>query len=183
MKKLAVVLAALMMLSTTTFLAAGSPVGGITSDTAGVVVKEQTVTDSEAVDAILDVVDEDEVDAWTVVELEGAVPADKKVTLTVAWVGANDTVKALHKYDGTWVERPATVVNGKVVVDFTGADHFSPVVIVKVVPVTSGAIEEIVNGPVAGATATLPKTGAVAVLPVAAMACLAGAVVCGRNEK
>lgn len=31
--------------------------------------------------------------------------------------------------------------------------------------------------------ATLPKTGAVAVLPVAAMACLAGAVVCGRKEK
>lgn len=161
MKKLAVVLAALMMLSTTTFLAAGSPVGGVTSETTGVTVSEQTVTDSEAVDAILDNgIKEDDVEAWTVVELTGTVPADGKVTLDVTWVEAGDTVKALHFYDNAWKERPATVVNGKVVVDFTGAEHFSPVVIVKVTPAPN--MYYWLASPF-NTAAKLPKTGAVVV--------------------
>lgn len=181
MKKLAVVLAALMLLSTTTFLAATSPVGGIVSETTGVAVKEQTITDSEAVDAMLEVVSDEEVEAWTVVELEGTVPADGKVTLAVEWVEEGDSIVALHFYNNTWVERPASVVNGKVVVDFSGAEHFSPVIIVKVTPAT--LYPYLVNPYAPAGTTTLPKTGAVAVLPVAAMACLAGAVVCGRKEK
>lgn len=182
-KKLAVVLAALMMLSTTTFLAAESPVAGVTSETESVTVAAPTVTDSEVVDAV-EAVGAEEEDVVAVVELtlKDGETMPTTVTLTVAGVEDGDAIKALHKYDGVWVERPAKVVDGKVVIDFTGADHFSPVIIVKVDATEGNNIYYWLASPY-GAAATLPKTGAVAVLPVAAMACLAGAVACGRKEK
>lgn len=183
-KKLAVVLTALMMLSTSTvFLAAGSPDTGVKAETAGVEVTASETTEAEAKEAVVKVVEKanaETTEVVAVVELNGEVPEDGKVTLSVDGIEDGDDVVALHFYDGAWVERPASVVDGKVVVDFSGAEHFSPVVIAKVAAESN--FYYWVASPYGNAT-TLPKTGAVAVLPIAAMACAAGAVVCGRKEK
>lgn len=181
-KKLAVVLAALMMLSTTTFLAAGSISTTVTCEDENVVittVSDEVKAEAEAKAAV-------EVGAGTVVldvvDVEGE--ENVPMTLKIAGVKAGDVVYALHDCaDHGWEVVDTKTGNGTV----TFALHsFSTVAFVKVVataPTTGGVIEEIVNGPVLGATPALPKTGAVAVLPVAALACLAGAVACGRKEK
>lgn len=196
-KGLAVVLAALMMLSATTFLAAESPVNndvevkteGVTIDeNAGVTMTPTVVKTIFSQPTTKTTVKADDVTpvAVFVIDDSSVMPADKKVTFAVEGVTATDKVVALHFYDGVWVERAAEVVNGEVVVNFGDATHFSPIIIAKVAPQQWqiwGSHEIPVDGTTAAPEATLPKTGAVAVLPVAAMACLAGAVVCGRKEK
>ncbi len=189
-KKLAVVLAALMMLSTTTFLAAGSPVSNdVTVETEGVTISTTETVEMDATTATTIItqyadtaVEAEDVTpvAVFVIDENSVMPADKKVTFTVEGVVDGDNVIALHLYNNEWVERAASVVNGKVVVNFGDAEHFSPIIIAKV-ETTTATTTTPYNG--AHFATTLPKTGAVAVLPVAAMACLAGAVACGRKEK
>lgn len=89
-----------------------------------------------------------------------------KVTFDVTGVVAGEKIYLLHeKANGTWeVIHPDKVEDGKVTATFKS---FSPVAVVKV-----------------PASATLPKTGApLAVLPIVALVCAAGAAGCARKVK
>lgn len=88
------------------------------------------------------------------------------ITFDVDGVVAGDKIYLLHgKADGTWETiTPSNVADGKVTATFTS---LSPVAIVRVVD-----------------EATSPKTGApLAVAPIAALVCFAGAVGCARKMK
>lgn len=191
MKKLAVLLSALLVLSCgTTFFASPSPEAGAPSPEAGtdevaVEIKNATAVDStgKEVKVILSAVKEEvkaeaeakaeekskgsQVLAIVDVKVEGATG---KVTITfeVDGIKAADkgTIYLLHeKANGTWeVIHPDKVEDGKVTATFSS---LSPVAIVKV----------------AKETTTLPKTGAPVALPVLACICAAGAVGCAKKVK
>lgn len=234
-KRLAVVLAAIMMLSCTTVLAApsiqtdvavdnvvasdGSTVT-VTADTSANATTELTqnleaATDEVAESVVVTGEAEVEVEVVAMVKLTGTVPTNGSVDVTVEVNGvtAGEEFTVAHKKtSGAWETlRGVSNANGKVTIE--GITEFSPFYIAKVTvtPVAPApapqpeadkeestlppynpnvwpwneiiAREEAAKAAQNAADATLPKTGAVAVLPVAAMACLAGAVVCGRKEK
>lgn len=202
-KRLAVVLAALMMLSTSTvFMAAESnatdvKVNYITQDGVAVEFTVAETTEAVVTEAEAEVATKVTTDEATSAEILAAVdislPAGMvsmptgglDLTIDVAGVKAGDNIVVLHKAATGWeLIAPVSVADGKVVAHF---NSLSPVVIVKVTeeaPAADNSIYYWLASPFGAATtATLPKTGAVAVLPVAALACLAGAVVCGRKEK
>ena len=174
MKKLAAVLAALMVLSCgTTVLAANS-------STAADLAKDVKATASNGVEVTLETVKDDVKDAavkeavaenkgsQVVALVEVKVPAGTgKVTITfeVPGVKADANIYLLHqKADKTWeVIHPDKVEAGKVTATFTS---LSPVAIVEI-----------------PAGETLPKTGAPVVLPVVALICAAGAVGCAKKVK
>lgn len=214
-KRLAVVLAALMMLSTTTFLAVESPNTNVSSDVATVTEVSDATVIAAAPAAATALVGENATVA-KVVEVTAAIdPAVGyiDVPFTVTGFATGETLDVLHWNGTNWDNSPEVLsfANGQAVVRFTS---LSPVAFVKVAapatPATPApqpeekeeasalppynpnvwpwneiiAREEAAKAAQNAATdATLPKTGAVAVLPFAAMACLAGAVVCGRKEK
>lgn len=214
-KRLAVVLAALMMLSTTTFLAAGSPVTTVDPVTPNVQVTEVAAgTETAAAPAAATALVGENATVAKVVNVTAAIdPAVGfiDITFTVTGFAAGETLDVLHWNGTNWDNSPEVLAfaNGQATVRFT---NLSPVAFVKVAaaapapapqPSTNEttatlppynpnvwpwneiiAREEAAKAAQNAATdATLPKTGAVAVLPFAAMACLAGAVVCGRKEK
>lgn len=235
-KRLAIVLAALMMLSTTTVLANPSidtdveVDSAITSGGSGVSVnvensdeattKLTTNLENVADEVAKDVVVADgakvEVKVVAMVSLTGYVPNGETVDVTVTVTSAkeDDVFTVAHlKDNGEWENlRGVSTEDGYVTIE--GITSFSPFYITKVTVTAAApapapqpstnettatlppynpnvwpwneiiAREEAAKAAQNAATdATLPKTGAVAVLPFAAMACLAGAVVCGRKEK
>jgi len=204
-KRLVVVLAALMMLSTTTVLANPSieTVTGVSgADASGnsialTVNNTDTVLEDNKATAISKAENDLNGDVIAMVNIEGTLSGvDNKITVFVASVQSGETYKVLH-YTGTeWLTHDAVVyVSGQLTI--LDVDSLSPFYIVKVnpAPAAPAPAPEAEKAPIVwiygsaapAATetpaATLPKTGAVAVLPFAAMACLAGAVVCGRKEK
>jgi len=196
-KKLAVVLAAFMMLSCTTVLAAPSIDTNVKVETAktesGVVVAVTAETTPEAKAKLetnkaeaIKRAETSKAEVVAMVSLTGTVPAGEKVDVTVSVASAKkgETFKVEHlkSSDNTW-ETLNGVSNADGYVTIKGISEFSPFYIAKVDTSTNAnSWLYYVNANPYGA-ATLPKTGAVAVLPVVAMACLAGAVVCGRKEK
>lgn len=187
-KKLAVVLAALMMLTSTTFLAneSGNTVDnsltdGYVANDISAIVPEDVVEEAE--ELAVGTTDK-KAELLAVYDVQGE--TGKPVKVAVAGVKKGDNIVVLHwdvdaqKWESASVSN-VIVEDGAVTATYA---KLSPVAFVKVTAaVAGGVIEELVNGPVLGATPALPKTGAVAVLPVAALACLAGAVACGRKEK
>lgn len=181
MKKLAALLAALMVLSCgTTVLAANSATAEDLSkevkaeattavDASGAAVKvELKATTPEVKEAAVKEAVAKEKGSQVVALVEVSVPAGTgkvSITFDVPSVKAGDKLYLLHqKADKTWeVIHPDKVVDGKVTATFTS---LSPVAIVEV-----------------PADTTLPKTGAPVVLPVVALICAAGAVGCAKKVK
>lgn len=180
-KKMVALFAALMVLSMTTpVLAAPSVTAG---DIAKPVEKAVAVVDGKQVELTVEKVEgktletvyekvEKKTDSVVAV-VDISLPAGVKIpaegisiTFDVDGIVAGDKVYLLHgKADGTWETiTPSKVADGKITATFTS---LSPVAIVKV----------------AGA-ATSPKTGApLAVAPLVAIVCAAGAVGCARKIK
>lgn len=123
----------------------------------------------------------------TVVDVSGAVPADGLVTFNVPGVQAGDNIAILHFNGKEWELIPVdSVGNGTITGKFTS---FSPVAFVKLPKQLSGTVTGTTPGAVLAGTSTTnavssPKTGsAFSVLPVLAMLCAAGIVVCGKKAK
>lgn len=229
-KKIAVVLAALMMLSCTPVFAAGSvstdvdveiehdedmDVSGIlqidpaqdssamtelkANQEAGTTVANKVVAEGKKAEVVAMVI------------MQGNIPDGKEISLifTVNGVQVGDKIVVSHlrSDNGKWETFDGNVIAaGKVKID--GVDNLSPFYIAKVVddpdyvPAPENNLNDLSNilhhysstaaaagntttttTPVVDSTATLPKTGAPVVLPFAALACVAGAVVCGRKAK
>lgn len=173
-KKIAAVLAALLVLSCgTTVLAANSSTAKelakdvkATSTTVEVTVTE--ASEETAKEAVKEALAENaKSNVLALVEVSVPAGTTGKVTITfeVPNVKADANIYLLHqKADKTWeVIHPDKVEAGKVTATFSS---LSPVAIVEI-----------------PATETLPKTGAPVVLPVAALICAAGAVGCARKVK
>ncbi len=119
----------------------------------------------------------------TVVDVTGAVPADGLVTFNVPGVQAGDNIAILHFNGKQWELIPVeSVGNGTITGKFTS---FSPVAFVKLPKKLSGTVTGTTPGSFQAKSAVAsPKTGsAVSVLPVLAMICAAGIVVCGKKAK
>lgn len=141
-----------------------------------------------------------EVVAVVDVTYDGAIPAGGvTMSFSLPDVQAGDNYVLLHQLaDGRWeVINPDSVENGVIKATFTS---LSPVAFVKIAPVQNGNTNGTPNGTngttskpgtttgtsnaAAGTVAASPKTGAaLPVLPVLAMVCVAGIVVCGRKVK
>lgn len=114
-----------------------------------------------------------------------------QLTIAIDGVKAGDMIVLLHKGADGW-ERiyPDKVKNGKVVATFTS---LSPIAIVKYTvstknnstkPADNTSTNTTNNTAEAGTTVTSPQTGeSASVLPVVALICLAGIVVCGKKVK
>ena len=134
------------------------------------------------------------------VTYDGTIPAGGvQISFSLAGVQAGDNYVLLHQLpDGRWeVIRPDSVENGVIKATFTS---LSPVAFVKIASAQNGGstvtddnkgTSAKPNGTTTGtsntaakAVAASPKTGAaLPVLPVLAMICVAGIVVCGRKVK
>lgn len=134
------------------------------------------------------------------VTYDGTIPAGGvQISFSLAGVQAGDNYVLLHQLpDGRWeVIRPDSVENGVIKATFTS---LSPVAFVKIASAQNGGstvtddnkgTSAKPSGTTAGtsntaakAVAASPKTGtALPVLPVLAMICVAGIVVCGRKVK
>ena len=133
------------------------------------------------------------------VAYDGVIPAGGvQISFSLAGVQAGDNYVLLHQLaDGRWEKiTPDSIENGMIKATFTS---LSPVAFVKIASVQNGGstITDGTNGTStkpSGTTSTSntaakavnasPKTGAaLPVLPVLAMICAAGIVVCGRKVK
>lgn len=133
------------------------------------------------------------------VTYDGEIPAGGvQISFSLAGVQAGDNYVLLHQLpDGRWeVITPDSIENGMIKATFTS---LSPVAFVKIASAQNGGstITDGTNGTStkpSGTTSTSntaakavnasPKTGAaLPVLPVLAMLCVAGIVVCGRKVK
>lgn len=137
------------------------------------------------------------------VAYDGVIPAGGvQISFSLAGVQAGDNYVLLHQLpDGRWeVIRPDSIENGVIKATFTS---LSPVAFVKIASsqnVPAPGTNDVNNGAngttnkpgtttstsntAAKAVAASPKTGAaLPVLPVLAMICAAGIVVCGRKVK
>ena len=204
MKKLAVLLAALLVLSCgTTFLAAPSPEAGADSPEAGVDSPEAGV-------------DEEEKDEEVAVTIKGATAVDatgKKVDVTYVPVSesvkAEAEAKAEEKSKGSEVLAIVDVKvpagTGKVTITFEvegikASDKGSIYLLHEKangtwevihpdkvedgkVTATFTSLSPVAIVKVAEETTTLPKTGAPVVLPVVALICAAGAAGCAKKVK
>ncbi|MBQ6811735.1 MAG: hypothetical protein IJP06_01345 [Agathobacter sp.] len=207
-KSLAVVLAALMMLSTTTFLANESGNSADNSLTPGYKAEEVATPaeiQTKALETALKEVSDVDVETAEILAIYDIIGTPgNPVTVAVPDVNKGDIVVVLHWDYVAQVWESASVSNvvvedGKVTATYAA---LSPVAFIKVTEAKAAtptlppynpnvwpwneiiAREEAAKAAQNVATdATLPKTGAVVVLPFAAMACLAGAVVCGRKSK
>lgn len=208
-RKLAGLLTALMVLAMgTTAFAADSPNGGSNSgtqpstpSTQGPAIGDATNTKitevSEAVaaaaESVAKVLSPDaEVTAVVDVTYDGVIPAEGvQITFSLAGVQAGDNYVLLHQLpDGRWEKiTPDSVENGIIKATFTS---LSPVAFVKLPKQNSSNTTGTTTKPAgttstsktAAGTAASPKTGAaLPVLPVLAMICAAGIVVCGKKVK
>ena len=196
-KKLAAVLAALMVLTvgTTVFAApstdttdttvtkAAESVGTVTSSTPGVenvkvttVASADVVTDAGKVAATVAKSSNAKEEVLGVVEINATLPTGgADLVIAVSGVKAGDNIVVLHysSAKNEWEKlTPKSVADGKIVVHF---DSLSPVAIVRMSPVAAATTP---------ATPTSPKTGtAFPVLAILAIVCAAGVVVCGRKVK
>ena len=211
-KRLVVVLAALMMLSTTTFLAVESPSTNVTvklfKGPEGVVLSTDTNTADlqNYLDDAAEAAAEANADIVAMIDFDiqnNTSGAAIEITVEIPVLTQGDTVNVYH-YD-TLIATTTAGTNGSVTFNTPSGSpfYFAKVATSAPQPSTNDttatlppynpnvwpwneiiAREEAAKAAQNAATdATLPKTGAVAVLPFAAMACLAGAVVCGRKEK
>lgn len=133
------------------------------------------------------------------VTYDGVIPAGGvQISFSLAGVQVGDNYVLLHQLpDGRWeVITPDSIENGKITATFTS---LSPVAFVKIASAQNGGstITDGTNGTstkpsgttstsntAAKAASASPKTGAaLPVLPVLAMICVAGIVVCGRKVK
>lgn len=211
-KKIAVLLTAVMMLSCSTmFLAAGSVSTDVKVPTtvkteSGAVVTVTANTDttvaeanlSVAEDVLVDIIKEDaevakvakDAEVFAMVDIDAVIPDGESIELTFTLPGVEDGqyVVVMHydevegEIDTYWL---AEVVNGTVTIgDVTSCSpfYFAKATAPAQQPVQGGQIWGSHEIPTTGA-ATLPKTGAPVVLPFAALACVAGAVVCGRKSR
>lgn len=202
-KKIAVVLTALMMLSCSTmFLAAESidtnvTVSGVVASdgkTYEVEVKNDATTLENNKAEAIKRAEMNNADVVAMVCLEGTIPAGTSLDITVDVVSAvkGDVYKVEHlkSSDNKWETLDAvSPADGKVTIK--GVTEFSPFYIAKVDTTATNAGGQIWGSheiPTTDTTTTtdattLPKTGVPVVLPFAAVACVAGAVVCGRKAK
>ena len=202
-KKIAVLLTAIMMLSCSTMFLANPSVDtkaqiDSTGLPAGAVIETAGPSQelSENLDFALEVAEqvskEDanfkaEVVSMIDIKITGVTIPEEGLDIpvkNVANVKAGDTVVVLHILaDGTDEVLDAEVVaDGEIIIK--GVKSFSPFYIMKVTEVPAqGVTWPIYGSPAATPETTLPKTGAPVVLPFAALACVAGAVVCGRKAK
>lgn len=133
------------------------------------------------------------------VTYDGVIPAGGvQISFSLAGVQAGDNYVLLHQLaDGRWEKiTPDSIENGMIKATFTS---LSPVAFVKIASAQNGGstITDGTNGTstkpsgttstsntAAKAVTASPKTGAaLPVLPVLAMICVAGIVVCGRKVK
>lgn len=199
-RKLAGLLTALMVLAMgTTALAAGSPTSGSNSGTSstnqGPAIGNATNTAiTQVSDAVADaagrvaaIVSPDaQVTAVVDVTYDGVIPPEGvQISFSLGDVQAGDNYVILHQLaDGSWEQiTPDSIENGVIKATFTS---LSPVAFVKL-PKTNGTVTRpsgitSTSNTAAGASAGSPRTGAaLPVLPVLAMICVAGIVVCGRK--
>ena len=172
MKKLAGVLAALMILScgSVVFAANSSSASDLAKDvkattSTGAAVTIEAVSETVKEDAVKTAVEKSaksNVLALAEVSVTGAEGAT--ITFEVAGVTATSNIYLLHNNGTKWdVIHPDKVEDGKVTATFKS---LSPVAIVEI-PTSE----------------TLPKTGATLVLPAMALICAAGAVVSAKKVK
>lgn len=208
-RKLAGLLTALMVMAMgTTAFAAGSPTTKPTTPPSnepaiGNASNTEITPVSQAVAAaaeqVAKVVSPDAVVTAVVdVTYDGEIPAGGvQIPFSLAGVQAGDNYVLLHQLpDGRWEKiTPDSIENGVIKATFTS---LSPVAFVKLPKQNSGnngttvtpgtstkpAGTTTTSKPAAGSSAASPKTGAaLPVLPVLAMICAAGIVVCGKKVK
>lgn len=135
------------------------------------------------------------------VTYDGAIPPEGiQISFSLAGVQPGDNYVLLHQLkDGRWeMITPDSIENGVISATFTS---LSPVAFVKLPPAQNDGNTDpngtangtstkpngtttSTSGTAAGSVAASPKTGAaLPVLPVLAMICVAGIVVCGRKVK
>lgn len=194
-KKLAAVLAALMVLTVgttvfgaqsttttdTTVTKAAESVGTVTSSTATdikvtTVASADVVTDAGKEAATVAKSSNAKEEVLGVVEINATLPTGgADLEIAVSGVKAGDNIVVLHylSAEKKWEKlTPKSVADGKIVVHF---DSLSPVAVVRMSPVAAATTP---------ATPTSPKTGtAFPVLAILAIVCAAGVVVCGRKVK
>lgn len=208
-RKLAGLLTALMVLAMgTTAFAAGSPSSGSNSGTPSTnqgpaIGNAANTTITQVSDAVTDaagkvaaIVSPDaQVTAVVDVTYAGVIPPEGvQISFSLAGVQAGDNYVLLHQLaDGRW-ERitPDSIENGVIKATFTS---LSPVAFVKLPKQDSSNTNTTgttirpsgvigTSSTAAGTAAGSPRTGAaLPVLPVLAMICVAGIVVCGRKIK
>lgn len=164
-----------------------SPTAGIAVAVPGGVYGAQVIVAAQVVAAQVDA----NAQVMTVVEVSGTIPADGLVTFTVPGIQAGDNIAILHLTGNGWELIPVEAVgNGTITGRFTS---FSPVAFVKLPKQLTGPVQGTTPGAFQAGQQTgtsttsavsSPKTGsAFSVLPVLAMLCVAGMIVCGRKAK
>lgn len=206
-RKLAGLLTALMVLTMgTTAFAAGSPSSGSNSGTPstnqGPAIGNATnTTITQVSDAVIDaagsvaaIVSPDaQVTAVVDVTYAGVIPPEGvQISFSLAGVQAGDNYVLLHQLaDGRWEQiTPDSIENGVIKATFTS---LSPVAFLKLPKQDSSNTNTTgttirpsgvtsTSSTAAGTAAGSPRTGApLPILPVLAMICVAGIVVCGRK--
>ncbi len=168
--------------------------GQVESPTAGIAVAApegvygaQVIVAAQVVAAQVDA----DAQVMTVVEVSGTIPADGLVTFNVPGIQAGDNIAILHLTGNGWELIPVEAVgNGTITGRFTS---FSPVAFVKLPKQLTGPVRGTTPGAFQAGQQTgtsttsavsSPKTGsAFSVLPVLAMLCIAGMIVCGKKAK
>lgn len=162
-----------------------SPTDGISVAVPEGVYGAQVIVASQIVASQVDA----DAQVMAVVEVSGAIPADGLVTFTVPGVQAGDNMAILHLTGSGWELIPVEAVgNGMITGRFTS---FSPVAFVKLPKPLAGPVQGTTPGAFqagqqSGTSTTSavgsPKTGsACSVLPILAMLCAAGIIVCGKK--
>lgn len=207
-KKIAAILSAAMVfvMGSTTVFAATSPVAeGVTPATlkeavssvtvAGETVEVGEITTSELTSAseVAKTFVTGDVTSAAIVAAFDVPTGSGEATFAVNGVAAGDSIVILH-WNGTEWEKitPSSVADGKVTATFSS---FSPVVIVKLATETGLVVDPTAipgwGSPQGNAAATTtatsetvasPQTGETAsILPLLAVICMAGVVVCGKK--
>lgn len=206
-KKIAAILSAAMIfvMGSTTVFAATSPVAeGVTPATlkeavttvtvAGETVEVGEITTSELASAsqVAQTLVAGDVTSAAIVAAFDVPTGAGEATFTVNGITAGDNVVILHWNGAEWEKiTPSSVENGKVTATF---GSFSPVVIVKLATETNLVVDPRTipgwgspQGNAATTTSTSdvvasPQTGeSASILPLLAVICMAGVVVCGKK--